>query len=69
MRGAGFVWSPLLKKRSYVYDGLMHITDLLPSLVSAAGEISCDGDVNLRTALQLGYDNIYGRMIVIHTRA
>ncbi|XP_043244060.1 arylsulfatase B-like isoform X2 [Amphibalanus amphitrite] len=37
VRGAGFVWSPLLKKRSYVYEGLVHITDLLPTLVSAAG--------------------------------
>ncbi|XP_037070399.1 arylsulfatase B-like isoform X2 [Pollicipes pollicipes] len=37
VRGAGFVWSPLLKQRSYVSSNLMHITDLLPTLLSAAG--------------------------------
>lgn len=41
VRGAGFVWSLLLNKRSYVYPGLIHITDLFPTLYSMAG-----GDTN-----------------------
>ncbi|XP_076067127.1 arylsulfatase B-like isoform X4 [Oratosquilla oratoria] len=37
VRGAGFIWSPLLKRPGRVYNSMMHITDILPTLVSAAG--------------------------------
>ncbi|XP_076067131.1 arylsulfatase B-like [Oratosquilla oratoria] len=37
IRGAGLIWSPLLKKPGRVYNSLMHITDLLPTLITAAG--------------------------------
>ena len=36
-RGAGFVWSPLLQKRRYVSNHMMHVTDFLPTLLSVAG--------------------------------
>lgn len=37
VRGAGLIWSPLLKKRSRVSNQTMHIADWLPTLYSAAG--------------------------------
>ena len=41
IRGAGFIWSPLLKERERVSNQLFHIVDWLPTLYHAAG-----GDVN-----------------------
>lgn len=41
VRGAGLIWSPLLNNRQAVSDQMMHISDWLPTLLSAAG-----GDVN-----------------------
>uniref|UniRef100_A0A336MIA9 CSON000254 protein n=1 Tax=Culicoides sonorensis TaxID=179676 RepID=A0A336MIA9_CULSO len=41
VRGAGLIWSPLLEQRERVSNQLMHITDWLPTLYSAAG-----GDVS-----------------------
>lgn len=41
IRGAGFIWSPLLKNRQRVSNQLIHITDWLPTCLHAAG-----GDVN-----------------------
>ena len=37
VRGAGFVWSPLLERPGRVSHQLMNIQDWLPSLVRAAG--------------------------------
>lgn len=37
VRGAGFIWSPLLKSRQIVSDQTMHISDWLPTLLHAAG--------------------------------
>uniref|UniRef100_X1YV82 Sulfatase N-terminal domain-containing protein n=1 Tax=Capitella teleta TaxID=283909 RepID=X1YV82_CAPTE len=37
MRGAGFVWSPLLKKSGYVSNHMMQIADWLPTLLEASG--------------------------------
>ncbi|KAM7296263.1 arylsulfatase B-like [Ixodes scapularis] len=37
VRGAAFVWSPLLFKSGRLSNQLMHITDWLPTLYSAAG--------------------------------
>lgn len=37
VRGAGLVWSKLLKKRNRVANQTMHIADWLPTLYSAAG--------------------------------
>lgn len=37
VRGAGFIWSPLLNQVPRVSNQLMHITDWLPTLYSAAG--------------------------------
>ena len=36
MRGAGFIWSPLLGRSRYTSHHLMHITDWLPTLMHAA---------------------------------
>lgn len=38
VRGAAAIWSPLFARRNYVSDELFHITDWLPTFVSAAGE-------------------------------
>lgn len=40
IRGTAFIWSSLLKRRKRVSHQLMHVTDWLPTLYSAAGE--CD---------------------------
>ncbi|EFN75189.1 arylsulfatase B isoform X2 [Harpegnathos saltator] len=37
VRGAAAIWSPLIKKRERVSYHLMHVTDWLPTLLSAAG--------------------------------
>ncbi|KAL6953787.1 N-acetylgalactosamine-4-sulfatase, partial [Sarracenia purpurea var. burkii] len=37
VRGAAAIWSPLFARRNYVSDELFHITDWLPTFVSAAG--------------------------------
>lgn len=37
IKGNGFIWSPLLNKTAYTYNGLMHLTDWLPTLFTAAG--------------------------------
>ncbi|XP_054708782.1 arylsulfatase B-like [Uloborus diversus] len=37
VRGVSFMWSPFLRHRSRVYNELMHISDWLPTLLSAAG--------------------------------
>ena len=31
------MWSPLLQKRRYVSNHMMHVTDFLPTLLSVAG--------------------------------
>ncbi|CAN7998969.1 unnamed protein product, partial [Ixodes hexagonus] len=36
-RATAFIWSPLLKRKSIVSDQMMHVTDWLPTLYSAAG--------------------------------
>ncbi|CAN7948174.1 unnamed protein product [Ixodes pacificus] len=38
VRGTAFIWSPLLENSKRVSSQLMHITDWLPTLYSAAGE-------------------------------
>nr|XP_022913475.1 arylsulfatase I [Onthophagus taurus] len=45
VRGAGFLWSPLLNKTQRVSQQMMHITDWLPTLITAAG-----GDRSLFTS-------------------
>lgn len=37
VRGAGLIWSPLLKKESKVSDQMMHISDWMPTIIEAAG--------------------------------
>lgn len=37
VRGAGFVYSPLLKDTGRVLTGLIHVTDWLPTILSVAG--------------------------------
>lgn len=37
VRGAGFIWSPLIENKAQVFNELMHITDWLPTLYAAAG--------------------------------
>ena len=37
MRGDGFIWSPLLKQSPRTSDQMVHITDWLPTLLSASG--------------------------------
>lgn len=39
MRGAGLVWSPYIVNPGRVAHQMVHITDWLPTLISAAGEI------------------------------
>ena len=36
VRGDSFIWSPLLKKRGRIFDGLVHVTDWLPTILHAA---------------------------------
>ena len=36
MRGAGFIWSPMLRRAPYTSHHLMHITDWLPTLLHVA---------------------------------
>ena len=38
VRGAAAIWSPLFKRTSYVSNEIFHISDWLPTFVSAAGE-------------------------------
>lgn len=38
IRTVSFLWSPLIRDQQRVYHGLMHITDWLPTLYSAAGK-------------------------------
>lgn len=38
VRGAAFIWSPLLNTTGHVSHQLLHITDWLPTLVSASGK-------------------------------
>ena len=40
IRGAAFVWSPLINKRKRVSHQLMHIQDWLPTLYTAAGKLN-----------------------------
>ena len=37
IKANGLIWSPLLNQSAYTYNGLMHVTDWLPTLFSAAG--------------------------------
>lgn len=37
VRGAGFIWSPLIKEAQRVASQTVHIVDWLPTLYSAAG--------------------------------
>lgn len=36
VRGAGFIWSPLIKSAPRVHEGLLHIQDWIPTLIAAA---------------------------------
>lgn len=38
VRGVSFIWSSFLRQHSGVYDGLMHISDWLPTILSAVGK-------------------------------
>ena len=38
VHGAAFLWSPLINKPKRISKQLMHITDWLPTLYSAAGK-------------------------------
>ncbi|GBM07924.1 Arylsulfatase B [Araneus ventricosus] len=38
VRATGFLWSPFLRHRSRIFNELMHISDWLPTLMSAAGK-------------------------------
>ncbi|CAH2000847.1 unnamed protein product [Acanthoscelides obtectus] len=42
VRGAGLIWSPIIKRRSRLYQGIMHIVDWLPTLLEAAGTPTSD---------------------------
>ncbi|CAN8008027.1 unnamed protein product, partial [Ixodes pacificus] len=47
VRGAAFVWSPLLSRSGRLSNQMMHITDWLPTLYSAAGgNLSTLGDID-----------------------
>lgn len=36
-RGAGFVWSPLLQKKKYISNAMVHVSDWLPTILKAVG--------------------------------
>ncbi|CAN7988134.1 unnamed protein product, partial [Ixodes hexagonus] len=55
VRGASFVWSPLLSKMGRLSDQMMHVTDWLPTLYSAAGKFN----MNILT-----YNYVLGREMV-----
>merc|ERR1712168_846749 len=47
VHGVGFVWSPLINKNKRVSTQLMHITDWMPTIYSAAGGSVKDlGDID-----------------------
>lgn len=73
VRGIAVIWSPRLIKPARVCDDLMHITDWLPTLYSAAGGDLKDlgkidgvdqwrmlnyGDVKVREKLLLNIDEV-----------
>ena len=37
IRGASFIMSPLLPKKNYSFNGLIHLVDWVPTLLRAAG--------------------------------
>lgn len=39
VRGVAAIWSPWLKEKNNVSDNLFHITDWLPTLYTAAGNL------------------------------
>lgn len=43
IRVPAFIWSPLLKQQSTVFNGLFHVTDWLPTIVSAVQKIDPSG--------------------------
>lgn len=81
VRGAGLIWSPLIKERQRVGKQLIHISDWLPTLLTAAGgnvsELieSIDGkniwnqlvsdEPSPRTEILHNIDDIYGSSAVM----
>ncbi|XP_019895521.2 arylsulfatase B [Musca domestica] len=60
IRSAGLIWSPLLKRKSYVSNQVAHAIDWLPTLASAAGieipkHLQLDG-VDLWSSLSEAHD-------------
>lgn len=75
IRGAAFIWSPLLNARQKVSDQMMHISDWLPTLLYAAGgdtsvlqnidgmnmwNVLSDDTPSKRTEILHNIDNIWG---------
>lgn len=75
LRGAGFIWSPLLKTRQTVSNQMIHISDWLPTLFHAAGgdtsllqnidginmwDALSDNMISKRTEILHNIDNIWG---------
>ncbi|XP_074604994.1 arylsulfatase B-like [Brevipalpus obovatus] len=53
VRVPALIWSPVLKKKSYVFQGLFHVSDWLPTLLTAIDRNKVSRDDRLR--------NIYGK--------
>jgi arylsulfatase B len=75
IRGAGFIWSPLLKTSQSVANQMFHISDWMPTLLYAAGyavnsldnidglnmwNILSDNKQSARTEILHNIDNIWG---------
>ena len=58
VRGSGFLWSPLIKKRSRLAHQMMNIQDWLPTLYSVAGEYTII-HLGIKQVLYISYTYLY----------
>lgn len=80
IRGAGLIWSPLLKNRQAVSEQTFHISDWLPTLLHAAGgdasvlqnidgvnmwDALSDNTQSKRTEILHNIDNIWGSSAIM----
>ncbi|XP_026467511.1 arylsulfatase B-like [Ctenocephalides felis] len=79
VRGTGLIWSPLLKKQQRISQQKMHMTDWMPTLLSAIGanislenidgldlwQALSEDEASPRTQILLNIDDVYRQAAVI----